>query len=910
MLHPPTFPFRRAITSLYGTQRLTKEAGPAVTSKYACNAVVSGRSLNYIYLDSRPLRGRTTLRRTSSASSSISPDEDHNSPVRSPHSSPPRSPSHWSPSVRGSPEDSHQGLSDAEEELEDVVQDVDTDSDDAADEHAAHNTSSTKLGTQSPKSPKVTANYNSPPLSMPPPLAQRRTRLPPSSVPYATSSPLPFIHSQPQPSATAERISSLPPSSLPAPASSLRTPPSPTSSPHPHNPTSVPTWGTSRMRRVPPPQVGTLSRDPDASGEGRVLVENSDSASPRSQRIALSQSQSQSQSQHRGSQEQGQSSQSQHSSKLRNEVELAETQAEENPRADERPEVSTASEGLAAPELEQGSQESAKSRQSLSYKGDSQSQDKPAVAEPLPDAQAEMTVETDEHMVVDAVGEISHFGATDAEDSAPQPEQPRASPRASPMPVDELPVATPGWAAIRATTSPEDEGNSEDDVDELLSDPLAFEQKISTPPRQNRGRKAKDRAVTKGKERLDSDDERTAAMVDRYTQQTTQAVNKPRQSSARESSPAKHLRQSAPVVEDQPPVRTQGRWTKRGGDILGPGLPPEADVFISEGSLRKEPPNPSVVLKSRTPVPAATARVAEREEVASVQRSNRVRSEAPAHDPSVWHVPTFMRKDAAVPEKAVGSRKRAARASLSTEAEGPAAKKRKTSAGAALVTGTTGAVAEHSGSARNLSTSMPGGSKAPVPSRKVPLGASSTVHRAVMTAQDSTSKSVKYVDLRAVSRSNSRSSSRASRAGSRGSHSEQVTHARGTAASASSKGKDRVRSVKREDADTPLPSQARAALSGSKSRNATRLSTSVPSHDLSQPGTTMPKFGLHDSRDSQPDATRQLLQEYRTSFQPTRTPGGPPLLAWDDLLEILLETGRARTEAMRPVPAQGAGSSA
>ncbi|KAI0705076.1 hypothetical protein C8T65DRAFT_653139 [Cerioporus squamosus] len=853
------------------------------------------RSISRSHAGSRSPRRQTRL--SGSPSASAPPKPRRSSPLQTPQSSPPRSPSNWSPSVRGSPRQSSEGAPDTEEEPEDAVSGADTDSDDATDGHGIHNTSSTKLGTQSPKYPKHTTGRDSPSLAMPPPPAQPRPRPPPSSVPYATSSPQPL-------SATAEHADSLPPSSLPAP--------SPTSSPR--YPDSTPTWSA--------PGVGMLLRDPDSSGEGRVLVENSDTASPGSQRAAFSQSQSQSQSQNQASQEPGQSSQSQRSSKLRNEVGVAETHAEEDPRKSARPESPHGPQGPAAPELEEESQESAKSRQSLSYKGDSQSQDKPDVAQRAPETQVQVTTEAEEHeapMAVNDVGESLNIGADDAGDGAPQRE---TSPKASPMPVDprspapqDAPhVAEPSWAAIRATTSPEDGDDSENDVDELLSDQLAFEQEAPAPPRQNRGRKANSHAATTGMGRLDSDDERTAAMVNRYVSQTKQAVPKPWHSGGRQSSPAKRPRESTPVVEQQPEGRALKRRRKDGGgQQAGPSLPPEEDVFTSGDSFREDQRERSSKLKKRERVPPTSSR----EEghapapAGTARRSDDAFSKVLAHDPTVWAVPTFMRKPDGPKQstsktdvaggggggKAALSRKRAARASFPAEDEQPAAKKRKTSSAAVSVSTTVNALLH---------------------SRKVPAGSSTAISRPpAASLQESAahngSQGVQYVDLRAVSRSTSRLSSRASRAGSGAPRPVPVIRGPDVPASTSSKGKTPMRTVKREEADTLRPSQILPVVSEAKSvssRNAVKPPTSSARHaPPPRSGTAVSESRTRGPRDDGADATKRLVDEFRASLQPTRTPGGPPLLGWDDLADILLETGRARTEVERAASFNGAGSS-
>ncbi|TFK90050.1 hypothetical protein K466DRAFT_661106 [Polyporus arcularius HHB13444] len=874
---------------------------------------------------SRSPRGRTRLSVRPSASMSASPDQHGTSPVRTPQSSPPRSPSNWSPSIRGSPRRSNKGLSDTEEEQEDAVSGIDTDSDNAADEHAVHNTSSTKLGTQSPKSPKATMDQEPLSLSMPPPPAQPRSRLPPSSVPYATSSPRPSVRAQDQSRANVEHAESLPPSSLPAPVSSLRFPPSPASSPH--LPASTPRWSTSGLRRVPLPQVGMLLRDPDSSGEGRVLVENSDTASPGSQRIVSSQSQSQSQ----GTQEHGQSSQSQRSSKLRNEVGAAETDAEEDPRKSMRSESRADAEAPAAPELEEESQESAKSRQSLSYKGDSQSQDKPGVLQQAPETEMQVTAEAEEHEPamgmndVDEVPDVGTEGAGDGEDGGPRREP---SPRASSMSVDprrpagqDAPhAAEPSWAAIRATSSSEDGDDSEGDVDELLSDPLGFQQEARAPPRQTRGRKAKGHAVTTETGRLDSDDERTAALVHQYVSQTKQAAHNPRRSGGRQSSPAKRPRQSTPVFEEQPQHRAMKRRKREDdGQQASPSLPPAVDVLTDEDSFREEKPERSSELETHERVPLASSREEKHQSAAprTGQRSDGAGSKVLAHDPSVWAIPTFMRKPdgpkrsafkaggpAADAGKAAASRKRTAGPSLSTEEEQPAAKKRKTSAAVVPVAGPANVVANDTSASRKPTTSLTSSTTAHLQARNVTADSSSTLNRSLaVPPQENGSKGVKYVDLRAVSRPTSRSSSRASRAGSGIPHPAQVAHGLAVSASASSKGKAPVRSVKHEEADSLRPSQVPPVLSGAKSvssRNATDSSTSVSRHaSLLHASISASGSGTRGTPDDGVDATRRLVNEYRASLQQTRTPGGPPFLGWHDLAEILLETGRARKEIER-----------
>lgn len=900
------------------------------------------------------------------------------SPMDTPPSSPPRSPSHWSPSVRGSPRlDPDPDSSATDEELDDDASGIGTEGDDDAsgigtegdddenDEHAVRNTSSTKLGTESPeaKGPvDYPLNHKSPPLSMPPPPLAQRPRRPSPSVPYATSSPQ---FSTPQDISLSRETDALPPSSFPL---SFRNPPSPAAS-SPHIP-STPALNVPIVRRVPPPQFAPLRRDPDASGEGRVLVENSDTASPGSQRTALSQSQSQSQSgsQQEASQELGQSqsqAQSQRPSKLRNELGISENDAQDEDGAQD---VMATADGPPdeSQEGSQDSQRSAKSRQSLSYKGDSQESQERALADlasPIPEGHDTTMAEIrpDEQ----ASGGHADLPVNTQEADVVEPETQLSlalERRIEKVDVDQAQqsrdTSAPVWTVIPASSSAEDDDNEDDeaDVDELLPDPMDMKDDDEGLPKK-RARKSKGRTVkVPSKERLDTDDERTATMVGRFVSQAHDQHSVPKaktreRPAARAASPTKRPRLSTPPVEQRIEARQLKRRKKDAdADQSGPSLPPEADVFTSEDSFREEPRKPSPLKssyrESHEVVPVIlVSRNAKRPSQAPARSSGASsNSKLPAHDPEAWKAPTFMRKDpsettyptatdAKAPAPGSNAPKRPISAVSPSESQEPPAKRRKTSAvppASKRASSSNSEVNPKLGRDKQLTTATP----AAVTGVKVSKAQSSKPASGTtkVAASDNSARALPYLDLRARSHSSSRSSSRA---GSRGAGPGQTSRpVPGTQPSTNSKGKAPMYPVKREDKDpTKLPSApprkppvmpvlaGAKTVSSNKGQRTAELSNKTATKSArtgteasGSPSTSRDAQKGHETQPPQrptqstgTDPTRQMLDDHKAALHLTKTPGGPPLLDWNDLLEILLETGRAKTEAKRRAESKGGG---
>ncbi|TBU61645.1 hypothetical protein BD310DRAFT_974965 [Dichomitus squalens] len=911
-------------------------------------------------------------------------------------SPPPRSPSHWSPSVRGSPQRDPAGdSSETEEEPSDDGMEVDdpnsaqvngTMDEDPPDPPEANG----GIDERRDEDEDAAANHSSSSLTMPPP-AQPRPAPTPSDVPYATSQPQPQSQVAEPPSQAADH--DLPPSSLPIPPSSLR---DQLSSPLTqgrdiYQPSSVPRLGWSAseplIRRVPPPVYSMLRPDPDASGEGRVLVENSDTASPGSQRVGMSQSQShiqsQSQSQSQGrdegeeerSQEQ-RGSQYQRPSKLRNELRHGRTRSAEREgdvhaavTHDEEPVPVESSQGriegvLATEAEEEGppalsqnvqnlsqppsqdmhdplhspSQESQKSRQSLSYQGDSQSQDKTAEAPPAP---SEAPVAGAEEA---AVYESEEAPVT-LDENLPLADRTvvhveRASPP-SPMQVDEEPGSlvenvgnAPTWAAIKSAPSTDSEGadsqEEEADVDQLLSDPIDMDQRDRAPTTKTRRTGA---GIQGARGQLDPDDARTAAMVDRYVSgiQKKTAKEKAQRRDGRPSAEVLASRRPTPAADEQPKARLAQRRNKGQG---GPGVPYDRGVFTNEESLKLtgEDEHPS-------PVDSPPA------------------SKHSRHDPEVWTAPTFMRKRSRSKED-IGSRlakangkpqpsavlaagttavqKRPASVSPELEQEEPSTKKRKTSTAAISVSGdnakprleqqqagqrdrksehVSAAASGPSTLSRDRTQDLQALPKKPTQTR--PPSDAASASDAGSTALNS-----KYLDLRAASRSSSRSSTRAPRAGTRGP--VQTIPTPSEASSSTGKGKARTLTVTDERKGSVSSSMPRSkpvlpVLSGAKtvsSRGTTQRSSdpakqgSLSTHAVPAPSGSSSGGGALVSElpppgpDKPAEQRKSLLDGYKVSLDLVKVPGGPPLLDWNDLLHILLRTGQARAR-----PASGASRS-
>ncbi|KAI0645924.1 hypothetical protein C8Q79DRAFT_967013 [Trametes meyenii] len=834
------------------------------------------------------------------------------SPSQTGYSSAAHTPSHWSPSVVGSPPREHEdedSSSDTEEEPEvDVFM----------------NTHDVTIEDAMEVDIPFSASGYKPPQSMPPP-AQPQTQLPSSSlrsVPYATS-PWPSRGSPPLVDEDARDIEALPPSSFPM--SSYVLPPSPASSPR--FVPATPAYPIPAVRRVPLPQCNPLRRDPDASGEGRILVENSDTASPGSQRFIQSQSQSQSQTgSHETSQHSGDGSQqSQRPSQLRNQLE-PECPSKDPPvrmieggtQADDNGEERA---GAEEPDHEH-EQIRPRSQQSLSYKGDSQSQGDPPDQVPAP----AVGNKQNEHRPVDdanvppaeeapvAAGSSAPDPGTSEEHSAERErDRPSAEPSAtdgpkpSPMvvdldknsPSDTIPSTqpAPGWAAIVVV----DDSNDDSEVDELLSDPLVTSLPAAQPvqkqhdnegvPSTSHGRTTSLAEKTKsGKVRLESDDERTAGMVDEYMEKLLKLIDTRKKLAAQDASPKRMYGHAALTGSDRvhnPRARKRQKMNRNEADGQQAG-------------------------------PSASAR-------------------STTHDPIVWSAPTFMRQTAAkeaatlaqrpsvekvktegaspaMPPDAsrdVKSHKRTKRLSPSPDREKSPAKKRKTSTSAVPVPApvlvpprpqkqptpprrdpTSSAIVRPLTSKAPppisivRSTASPNIGKAPEGKRDS-AAPGSTVHPAATSTATRSSREVKYVDLRSASRSSSRASSRVSRSQEEQDASQMQNRPSSTQPSAEAKGKVVLRPpAPAESKETRSGAVAKSSLAGvSRVRGASASSAASGSKGGSQASSKASDVSSVDTG---------LLGGCSDSLGLTRTPGGPPLLGWDDLLEIVLKTGRAR----------------
>ncbi|KAI0633515.1 hypothetical protein C8Q77DRAFT_1115416 [Trametes polyzona] len=831
--------------------------------------------------------------------------------------SPARTPSTWTPSVRASPLSRHGGAddsSDTEEEPGDVF--------DETNDVAMARDGSTHTQTSSPEVPMdvdvdepVAAEREPTPSrssSMPPP-AQPRNQPPPSSmfsVPYATSprrsSPAP----RPSTQNTSRDMDALPPSSFPA--SSYRPPPSPTSSPRPVP--ATPANVAPLLRRVPVPRLHPLRRDPDASGEGRVLVENSDTASPGSQRPSQSQSQSQGQSQggdvsqssgghpssqldpHSQSQSQSQShSQSQSQSQpvpsqLRNEIgntaepnadgtHTSVLEAKEDASKEQREKVGE-SEGST-------DQQQGRSQQSLSYMGDSQSQEDPAQA-----ASADKAEPAQDAMPIKGVSATVTPAVQPRELQQPIAATTANEPEPSPMDVDhsagtnDAPVASaPGWAVYAAEAKRESLGESSTEVDELLSDPLAAAPQDVWPPRRSRaanrpgptkapGKAAAGKGRGDGEQALDSDDARTAAIVEPYAAKA-QKIIEARRAHALQGD----TRPSAPTE------KPSAQGAQQEGDV-------KRDDLVSEEAATSAP------------------------------------SKAPAHDPSIWAAPAFMRRtrgeenappakvSAQVQEKRAPSvkpaevtqvaqgRKRERRPSSPSAEQGESpTKKRKTSTAAVPVR----PPPPDRPVASSSKTWTAKRDSAQPPSRPQ-MRASSSARTVPSSTSVGGSAKTQNADLHAAARSSSHaSSSRTSRVPEKdvshvaprtSSTSLTMQPLSSKAGSSTAKAKSVHMSSSRERRSggaSTVPALSRKTSSAS-SVHATRQ-TPPPPH-VNTVVSSSQSGGKVSSTSSQDLARQELLSHgaFSRSLELERTTGGPPLLSWAELMDILLQTGVARAQ--------------
>ncbi|OSD07099.1 hypothetical protein PYCCODRAFT_1474457 [Trametes coccinea BRFM310] len=768
-----------------------------------------------------------------------------------------------------------------------------------------------------------------------PPSAQPRLQIPPSSIPtlpHASSSPRqPSPMAQERPQTHTNDIDTLPPSSFPA---STYHPPSPTSSPR--RVPETPAYPVPAVRRVPPPQCRVLRRDPDASGEGRVLVENSDTASPGSHRFSQSQNQSHSQSQGGGESQsqtgshgatrsgeessQGQGlppsqplsqpySQPQRPSQLRTELEPAEVGDEQHHHGGQAAKADEADTPVEAADTSVSQQEAVeqgqnKSQQSLSYKGDSQSQENPP---PVTGAgQPEQEAARPERELQGNSADLTHTGERAHRETlgegiyAVDPAQP-VEPEPSPMAVDTSqeaiaaagPVgdAAPAWVTIDPA---EDSDDSPAEVDELISDPPLETRAERSEQNSGRGKAlqsdsgkartreelGRDATTSSRRTDLDSDDERTAAMVDQseFLAKVSKVI------AARSRSAASD--RSSPE--------------RKGGSVV-----------------TKRSPPPRGPVKSTRAVETDDARASTEVEVTAKPRLS-------GHDPSIWYAPTFMRTAAV--SKAVSSRgpaKTVVEVPLASRAgkrkatlpppEASPTKKRKTVASSsssttAVTSLTKGRPASSAradigsrqsiASRRDHTSDFVQGSstsahlssrKSPAAMPAPPTNPSETEHRG---------SGVKYVDLRTASRSSSRASSRTSgkySAAGVSRNSSATIPRRDSIADSNATGASSSRSHDSLNSGPPPP--ASRTISSTSLADLARLSRSTSGTSSS---TARVRAALRAESHPEPASmnpagpSRVRSAGYGLSLEQTRTPGGPPLLSWAELLDILFKTGRER----------------
>ena len=717
-----------------------------------------------------------------------------------------------------------------------------------------------------------------PTTSMPPP---SQWNVPMSTLPIASSSP-PHRESSPLPD------SSQPPNGDPFTSNGLLIPlPEPRSSPTPSR------WRLPEQRRVPLPRVAELQRDPDASGEGRVLCENSDTASPASQRVAPSQSQSQSQ---------GDSApqSSQQLSTLRNEVALGPSTSARvsTEKADPIP-------GRKDEESQEDSQGSAKTQQSLSYQGDSQPEGQaPKSQPPLPREDHSQ----DQEML--PASEVPALPQSQREHSGEQEHPPimiddEASTSGSPKPGDarstiapkhepESPAMLangPSWAAIRTSNTPADEDEEDDDqVDELLSSTSNPEQKQETARRRERKAKALVKVTVKAKPK---------------PKMLPQSLEEPSQ----EMSP-----------DDQRIFNT-----------------------LSAYILARHANDGSTEARATSPVKGSRTLPGHVDE-----------SQAPPHDPSVWDAPTFMKKTLSKASSGQGgaptdieetprkttSRKRSERTSF-TLSGAPPVKKPKTiqpsapSSGSidAAPRGTARPNPEKRDSTRSLKASakvkpitehIPPPVAAVIPS---PQSSSSSIQSAATSSTkvtqplrssmqpSSSTERLKFIGSRPASPPISPSSSHTSHRTRQ--DSAQPLPPLQPPPAAKRKNETKSRPAKPAKLEPTRTSKKKnpamfLALAGAKTVTAHGKSKAVPSASKPAPDPEpsrppadqemeVDEPDEHKNAKAEAEAERRRLKgELRETLRVKKTSEGPPLLNWNDLKTILFETGRDRHRTGNP----------
>lgn len=858
----------------------------------------------------------------------------------------PRTPSHWSPSNRGTPQADVAFFEDDDDNDDDGENPLDTEVGPslafsppaspssrsrtsllAQQDSGASKRNSTKAPTPPAYRfvtiPEPASSY----LSAPTP-GQRRRVIP-------SSSPLP-----PASAAQEVTVSAVYESPMPAPASSAP---------------FFSSFHLSHHRRVPRPVSHRLSPDPNASGPGRILVPNSDTSASLSQDQPFSQ-----QSQQIGSSSQLQSQQV-GSSQLRSQ-QASSSQSQE--RGQEQ------------------NQKDSRSQQSLSYATESQNSKSDPKSQGVRQSRLHIEVavnpkETGEVQTVSKArtpdeatkAEPAPRAAAEARSSSParvlSPDTPEPRTRSC------QPEATKGQGSSRQSISRPDsepsemivdsesetdgEGDTGDEQDELES--------VTHGPA----------VVSRRAPALESDDEQTRAMVNEYGSRgaAESAQGKPRDR-PRQTSSTTDLVPGGPQKKDgsatrRRPLHKDGSTASRVNSDMP--LPPSSpDVFSSDASFLasegSSPPrdiirsNKALLARTKardpiTPVRDTRQFGSTRGGAADTGSSDRTRVDKPpqpTHDPEAWKEPAFLRKPtpaqrgarpqkpkAVVPTKErVQQAKRVISISSDSEAEGPPAKKQKTSTAAA--TRTSGWIqtqtlrpqlTKDTIVARRPTVAKPvaqadGRSAAPpavvakqlnlqrsasvvssvqsVPRKRPSAGRSASPEKRgtprpevkvvrQLSPGGSTPVEVKHVDFAPGSRrSTSISASKSRMSEAPGLHSRAPSVHRGQAHSSNHRTLplDGLPSAKQA---TQLP-----ATSNKESAKSTPASTSTDRRQQQSVASSSTSGSAGLSKETGPASRVEppLLGGYEVDFNEVYTEDGPHFVTWAGLRQILLNTGRAK----------------
>ncbi|KAH9935678.1 uncharacterized protein B0H18DRAFT_1114395 [Fomitopsis serialis] len=592
----------------------------------------------------------------------------------------PATPSHWSPSNRGSPRTDAASLAAIDEESEDDVASVRPNNSSplppSRDPFQVLPSSQDDNGSPVPRTAQTGVPASSNAVAAPEPTSSYLSAPTPAQRPR----PVPSSSSPPFPSTAQEvSVSAVMETPLAAPFSSA--PPIAASRP-PH------------LRRVPRPIYNPLSPDPNVSGPGRILVPNSDTSASLSQDQPFSQPSQQDNSSQEKSQDQKEPQRSQQSlsyasesqgsksdpksqgsrqSQLRNEVTAA---VEEAVREPVSPNVAIAEQSKKVVDRPQSTD-------------DARPSNPPAlVADDAPDPGIYPEKADEKRNLISA---------------KPPPARIRSKP------------FIPSQQVVPDSESETEQENTGDEQDELES-------------------AAGSGGASRHSHPLDSDDERTKAMVDRYTVKHTtgSTVQKVRERTRQMSStivmpPVTPSRKQSSVAPRQI-SRTEGSAMSLAHSHSShlPLPPSSPDVFMSEysfhasqislptqaarrrKSLRTQstPNGPTTPVRdtrrSGSPTVPATGVV----DTGSSDRTRVDKPPLPTHDPAAWEMPAFKRKPTyaqsdnttskPVPTPRTKPSKRAISVSSGSEPDEPPPKRRKTSTAAARTAGWVEEVSQNS----------------------------------------------------------------------------------------------------------------------------------------------------------------------------------------------------------------------